>query len=133
MMKVSEFKGYLEQQFPSITFYNGSIDKNKKQCVGVYAKGSASSVMPLGGPTNGSYGQLPISILVHWSENSDQCEDTANTIYNHLYGLSNVMTGGRRIISVRLLDPTPVDLQRDNQNICEMVIRAIILYDKEVS
>lgn len=133
MMKVSEFKGYLEQQFPSITFYNGSIDKNKKQCVGIYAKGSSSPVMPLGGPTNGSYGQLPISILVHWSESSDQCEETANTIFNHLYGLSNAMAGDRRIVSVRLLDPCPVDLQRDNQNICEMVIRAIILYDKEVS
>lgn len=133
MMKVSEFKAYLEQQFPLISFYNGAIDKNKKQCVGIYAKGSSSPVMPLGGPTNGSYGELPISILVHWSEDSDQCENTANSIYNHLYGLSNVMMGERRIISVRMQDSGPIDLQRDNQNICEMVIRAIILYNKEVS
>ena len=131
-MRVSEFKTYLEDQFTDVDFYNGTIDKNKVECIGLYLRGSAGPAMALGGPTNNSYGQLPISILIHWGEDSDKCESKANEVYQHLCGLSNIKMGDRRIVSVNLLDSSPIDLQRDPNNICEMVIRVIIIYDKEV-
>jgi len=133
MMKVSEFKEYLESEFPSITFYNGAIDKSAKQCVGLYARGSGTPNIAIGGLQNTSYGTLPVTLLVHWSENSDTCEGIANSLYEHLHGLSSVTMDERKVYHVRLLDPAPVGINRDSNNICEMVIRANIFYEREVS
>lgn len=130
-MKLSNLKQYLEGQFPEIKFYNSTIDRNESECVGLYLKGGAQASIALGGAKNTTYGKMPITILVHWSENSSKCEATALLIYNHLFGLSKITMGDSNIVSVDLIDPHPRDVGRDN-NICEMVIRAIIVYEREV-
>jgi hypothetical protein len=132
MMQISEFKGYLESQFAGTKFYSGAIDKSLTQCIGVYPKGTGSPNLALGGKQNTSYGKLPFSILVHWTESSTQCEAKANEIYDLLFGASNFMIGNRRIINIELSSPCPIDLSRDDNNICEMVIMGTIFYEKEV-
>lgn len=130
MMLVSEFVTYLQQEFPSVSFYNGTINKNEPECVGVYATGRIGPRIALGGLENTSYSHLPVSILVHWGKNSDKCQIQANSIYERLFGKSNFYIGDRRIASLQMLDSCPVDIQRDENGICEMVIRLNILYDR---
>ena len=129
-MRVKEFVDHLKAQFPTVSFYNGTIDKSKKECVGVYARGSAPPVMALGGKENSSYGKLPITILVHWSENSDNCEQKANELFSYIESMENVSIGSEKIICAEMQTSCPVDILRDENNICEMVIRTVLIYSR---
>ena len=129
-MKVSEFINYLHVKFPDIKFYNGTINKIDKQCVGVYLKGAAPVNIALGGIANTTTGTLPIKILVHWSENTDICETIAISIYKELYAVSKIVIGLRNIITFDMQCDGPIDVARDENNICEMVIALNIIYER---
>lgn len=130
MTTISEFVQQLKSMFPAVKFYNGAIDKSAKQCVGVYARGNAAAVRAIGGQS--SYNTLPVSILVHWTEDSNLCEITANSLYTALYESSMLVIGGKRVIDIVLLDSCPINVDRDANNIVEMVIRLNIVYEREV-
>lgn len=129
-MKLSDFKTYLKVQFPSIKFYIGTIDKSTTQCIGIYSKGNKAPHMAIGGVSNTSYSELPISILIHWSDDTDVCEDIANSIYESLFGSPPVDMNGIKVKSIELLDSHPVDVGRDPNNIVEMIIRLNIIYER---
>lgn len=133
MLTISEFIGYLKQQseFVGVKFYNGTIDKNEQKCVGIYLAGRGNPNMALGGPECSSFNTKSISILIHWTENSNQCELFSNKLYKFLMVQSNFILNGRRIINVQMLDDGPIDIKRDENNICEMVIRCNIFYGKK--
>jgi len=132
IMKTTEFTQYLKDLFPLADFYTGMINKSNPKCVGVYAKGRAGSELAIGGVVNTSSNILPISLLIHWTESTTLCETMANDIYDALLGQYDFTIAGRRVISVKLLDSCPVDVSRDAGNIVEMVIRANIIYEREV-
>jgi hypothetical protein len=130
MMQIKELKDYLQTQFADTKFYSGTIDRSQKQCIGIYPRGSVDGNIAIGGIENSSYGKMPISVLIHWGEGTDQCESKANSIYEFLQSMVNVKIGDRRISYIELLNHGPIDLQRTDQNICEMVIRGTIFYDR---
>lgn len=126
MITISNLVDVLEQKYPSIKFFNGCISKDEK-CVGVYARGNASPPMAIG--CKPSYGILPVTMLVHWSENSDDCETTANALYEGLeQGIASI--NGVRVIQTQLLESCPTNIGRDDNNICEMTIRLNITYER---
>ena len=129
-MKTTEFTQYLKSLFPTVTFFTGMIDKSNPQCVGVYAKGRYAPTDTLGGVQNSSYNILPISLLVHWTESTTECETMANSIYETLEASPDIIIGGRRVVTVELLDSCPVDVDRDENNIVEMIIRLNIIYER---
>jgi len=110
--------------------YNGFINSKDDRCISVYRRGSAPIIVALGGVQNSSYAYLPISIVVHWTEDSDVCESIANGLYTFLNGINGVVIGTHRIISFSLLDPAPLDLGRDSRNIVEASIRLNIIYER---
>jgi hypothetical protein len=116
----------LKAKYPDIKFFNGCISKDEK-CVGVYARGNAEPPTSIG--SKPSYGILPVTLLIHWGENSNECEITANSIYA---GLEEPIeeVNGRRVIQVQLLESTPVNIGRDDNNICEMTIRLNLFYER---
>lgn len=126
MLTISDFLGELKNRLPDIKFFNGTIDKTEK-CVGVYARGNAAPPTAIGGKP--SYGILPVTMLVHWGENSKECEATANALYecleNGIAAISNT-----RVIQIQLLESSPVNIGRDDNNICEMTIRLNIMYER---
>lgn len=131
MLTIKQFIAFLKTKFPYVKFYNSTMDKSEK-CVGIY-KRSVSPVVPLGGVENGSYNILPISILVHWTEDASQCEDMANNIYNELRSIIKEATPDGTVISyIHLLDSHPQSAGRDDKNIVENVIRANIIYERGV-
>lgn len=127
-MKVQEFIQFLEKKFPSVQFYAGFVDKDNEMCVGVYIKDDLEPVIAIGGLENTSYGVLPIRMLVHWTNNFYECENQACLLYNYFFGLSDI----EKIRAVQMRDPHPIDIGRSENNICEMVIRMNIIYEREV-
>ena len=126
MLTVSDFVQVLKAKYPNIKFFNGCINKNEK-CVGVYARGNATPISAIG--TESSYKVLPVTLLVHWGENSNDCETTANTLYEGLEAGINTINN-TRVIQVQMLDSTPVGIGRDDNNICEMTLRINIFYER---
>ena len=127
MLTIHDFVGVLKHQFPDIKFFNGCISKHEN-CVGVYARGNASPPTAIG--SKPSYGVLPVTLLVHYGENSHVCETTANRLYE---GLENTIEtiNETRVIVTQLLDSAPVNIGRDDNNICEMTIRLNITYERK--
>lgn len=127
MITAGDFKEYLKTQYPDTAFYNGCIDKDIK-CIGVYARGNVSRQVGIGAPS--SYNILPISLLIHWDESSDNCEAIANSIYE---GLDSFKTGSiknKRLIALNLMDSCPIGIGRDEKNRCEMTIRLNVIYER---
>lgn len=125
MLTISDVVDALEQKFPGIKFFNGCISKDD-DCVGVYARGNAPVVTAIGSPP--SYGVLAVTLLIHWSENSNTCEMLANRLYEGLE--HGITTNKTRVIHTQLMESCPVNIGRDDNNICEMTIRFNIFYER---
>lgn len=130
MLTSKNLRDYLSFHFPQFKIYNGSINRSEVNCIGIYTTSGAPNNIAIGGLENTSYGTLPISILIHWGEDAEQCSITANEIYEKLYGISNIIINDKRIINFNMLDPCPINIARDKNNICEMVIRINIVYER---
>ena len=127
MLTISNLVSELKSKFPEFAFYNGCIDKTK-QCFGVYARGNAPHPQAIGGAC--SYGVLPVTILVHWNNNSNDCEIAANTLYEGLEG--GIATINKiRVVDTVMVDSCPVNIGRDEENNCEMTIRFNIFYERQ--
>ena len=126
MLTIANVVEALERKFPDVEFFNGCISKDES-CVGVYARGSAPPNVAIG--SQSSYGVLPVTLLIHWSENSDACEVAANALYEGLEQGIDTMND-TRVIQIQLLDSSPVNIGRDDTNRCEMTIRFNILYER---
>lgn len=127
MLTISEVVDFLRGTYADIPFFNGCISKHEK-CVGVFARGNASPIVAVG--SKSSYNILPATLLVHWGENSRDCEATANRVYAYLEaGVATI--NNIRIVQIQMLDSSPVNIGRDDDNICEMTIRLNILYERK--
>ena len=131
MMCISEIITWLKTKYPGMAVYNGMIPKNTSQCVGIYLKDRGGRIMAIGGYSASSYASLPLSILIHWGQDADACQTQANDIYELMQTADGETIGGRRIIDFDLQDSGPVDISRDANNICEMVIRVNIIYERQ--
>jgi hypothetical protein len=126
MLTVKDFIQVLKANYPDIKFFNGCISKDEN-CVGVYARGNAAPVSAIG--TKPSYNILPVTLLVHWSENSAECEVLANVLYQRLEaGIEEI--NNMRVIQIQMLDSSPINIGRDDNNICEMTLRINIFYER---
>lgn len=131
MMLNSEVIAWLKTKYPGADVYNSTIPKNAEKCIGVYLKERGSRVMAIGGYANSSYASLPLSILIHWGQDADACQVQANDLYEMMQAAGGETIGGHRIVDFDLQDPGPVDVSRDDNNICEMVIRVNIIYERQ--
>jgi hypothetical protein len=69
---------YLQVKFPDILFYNGFIDRSQTKCAGLYIREGASPNIAIGGLDNTSYSTLPLTLLVHWTEDAEETQVKAN-------------------------------------------------------
>lgn len=147
IMRASEFRYFLKCKMPFTRIFNGTIKKELQKCISVYPRGTVPANTALGGSENSSYGELPLTIVVHWTENTDECENAANKLYSLLESVSDESfrtedidswdedmdgLGERNIIQIKMIDSCPIDVERDSRNICEKVIRIVVIYEKEV-
>jgi hypothetical protein len=129
-MRVNDLITYLQTQFTTTKFYNGTINKTDKQCIGVFLGQKEGAILPLGGVGNSTFNILPIKIMVHWTANADTCEQMAQSVYDKLLSAQNVTVGSEKIFRFEMLDCGPISINRDEGNICEMIIRTNIYYER---
>lgn len=133
-MSTYEFLELFKEKFPKLSPFakNGFVDKTKPKSIGIYlSTGRSKQNIALGGIDNTVNGELSLSILIHWTEDYDDCNATANDVYMGLLGCSDLYFRKRRISAIQMVDGHPVDLGRTDKNICEMVVRLNIIYDLE--
>lgn len=130
MLKISDVIAWLKTKYPGMAAHNSTIPKNTPKCVGVYLNSRGNRVIAIGGYAATSRAVLPLTLLVHWTQDADACEQQANDIYEMMQAAEAETIGGHRIIDFDLQDPGPVDVDRDGNNICEMVIRVNVSYER---
>lgn len=132
MLTITEIIAYLKIKFPTVTFFNSTIDKSLNQCIGIYRR-TAGKIQAIGGPNNGSYDVLPLSIVIHWTEDAGQCEIMANLLYSELNSIiKETLPTGPVLVFAQLQDANPVWVGRGDNNIAESVIRVNINYERGV-
>lgn len=129
-MTVKQFISWLKSLYPSYAIYNGTIPKNDTQCIGVYLKSRNGRIIAIGGSGSTSYAILPLSLLIHWGQDADLCEQTAKALYDLMWNAKGISIGGHNVIDFELLDSCPADIGRDTANICEMTIRVNVKYER---
>ena len=130
MLSISDIKDLLKQNFPQYNYYLGTIDKSKNNSIGIYLRTASDSNIAIGGKKNTLYSVLPVTILFRGTEDAQETIENANKIYEFLHGLTNVTVNGKNISGIICLDSSPIDLSRDELNICELVIRIFVYYNK---
>lgn len=124
MVGLGDIRSMLAAQFTTDTIIAGAIDRNSDQCIGVFTRQGTDSTIAIGGVANSTYRTLKIAILIHWSESATSCETKAEAIFNFLQGKSQFLIGSKKVYSVVVEGDGPISIDRDERNICEMVIHA---------
>ena len=124
---------YMKSKFPELAAFmkNGNVDKKAQKSIGVFLGSDTRSNVNLaiGGIDCTSVRMLPININMRWTDNQKSCDDEAIGIYNALLlEQSNFTVNDVKIACIQLLDGCPVQLGRDDKNICEVTIRANFYY-----
>jgi hypothetical protein len=130
-MLLTEIKDYLKTKITDCTqWYTGNIDSTVEKCIGIYS--SAEGLKPniaLGGLDNTSYSTKAISILVHWTKNSNTAEQKAQEVYNSLFGQDAVI-GGKRVVKFDMLKSEPIGVGKDENGYYEYAIPIIIYFER---
>ena len=113
-------------------YYCGTLDGKKDKSIGVYQlKSRLGAQMAIGGRDNTKTLYKSVSLLVHWTNNSDDTEKFAKALYDELESVKSVTIGGHLCNYVELLQFEPVDVGTDEHGIFERVIECIFYYESE--
>ena len=113
--------------------YMGKLDSKKERSIGVYKlKRSGAPKIPIGGMKNATYEVYPVSLLVHWERSPRNTETAAVKLFHALRDTWNVTVEDALIKFCQLLVPEPVDIGTDDMGVYEMVIEALIYYERKV-
>ncbi|MFT9078507.1 hypothetical protein [Ethanoligenens sp.] len=129
MMCISDVIGWLKTKYPGVGVYNQLIPKRDPFCIGVYRKQRGVSALAVGGVDCTSFDMLPVDFLIHWGEAAGACETTANSLYDLMRGNLSECIGGHAVRQFALQDAAPAGIGRDEDNICEMIVRVNIIYE----
>ena len=113
-------------------YYIGFLDKKKDKSIGVYnLKREDKPIIALGGIENTSYNVKKVSLLVHYSNASDETEEIANNIFEDIMNASPKMIGEHKVMFIGMLTNEAIDVGRDEKGICEYVIEFEIYYKRK--
>lgn len=127
-ISTSKIKDYLKTIIPECDKWSiGQIDKNQERTIAVYANRRQlednSKYKKLK-----TYGILPITLLIRWTQNYNTAEIMANKIYE-LLDCSSFFIDDYNC-SIECLYNGPIDLGADENNIYEFSIELNLLYRK---
>ena len=131
-MTLKEVREYLKTKIECDNWYSGKIDAGKEQCIGIYGIQGLAPNIALGGLENTSYSTKAISILVHWTKNSNTAEEKAQEVYNTLFCNQDAVIGGHKVIKFDMKTSEPIEVGTDDEGIFEYVIETIIYFERRV-
>lgn len=129
MITLKDVREFLKTKIQCDNWYGGKIDANKDKCIGIYNIQGNKPQIALGGLDNTSYSSKAISILVHWTKNSNTAELKSQEVYNAFFGQKGVI-GGHRVIQFDMKTYEPVSVGADSNGIFEYVINLTIIYER---
>lgn len=110
-------------------YYIGKLDNKQDRSLGVYTlKGNGAPVTAIG--TQSTYDIIGVSLLLHWSNNANETEVTARTLYEKLRTIKNFKINDKQIYMIELLVPEPIDVGTDDKGTYERVIEMNLYYEK---
>lgn len=130
MITLANVRDWLKTQVSSPQWYIGKIDGNKEYCIGVFGISAPPPKVALGGLDNTSTAHKAVSILVHWGNDADEAERKAQAFYDAMFGQSNVVINGHRVVQFRMRTAGPVSIGTDGRDIYEFVVEATIIYER---
>ena len=131
MITLKDVREFLKTKIDCDNWYGGKIDASKDKCIGIYNIQGGKPYIALGGLDNTSYSSKAISILVHWTNNSNTAELKAQEVYNAFFGQDGII-GGHRVIQFDMKTDEPVPIGTDDNGIFEYVINLTIKYERKV-
>ena len=110
-------------------YYIGKLDNKQDRSLGVYTlKGNGAPVTAIG--TQSTYDIIGVSLLLHWSNNANETEVTARTLYEKLRTIKSYKINDKQIYMIELLVPEPIDVGTDDKGIYERVIEMNLYYER---
>ena len=109
--------------------YAGFLDGNLSKAIGVYnSKRSKKQHICIGGKAFTKTLYKDITILLHWTDNPTQAEEQAHFMADKLADIRSYKHEGFRIQFIQA--DNPIWIGRDEKGICEYVINANIIYER---
>lgn len=129
MIYLSDIRVFLKTVFKAEHYYIGKLDNKQDKSLGVYTlKGNGAPVTAIG--TQSTYDIIGVSLLLHWSNNANETEVTARTLYEKLRTIKNFKINDKQIYMIELLVPEPIDVGTDDKGTYERVIEMNLYYEK---
>jgi hypothetical protein len=135
LMTITEFATYLKTTLLSNYgqyIYNGVVNRDQETSIGVLFAPSTrgGGQIMAGGLDCTTVMMLPLNVLVRWTGNTDTFAQVANEVYFKLLSFTpgTMINETRRVASVDVLDGGLVGVGRDDNNICEGMIRINVMY-----
>lgn len=129
MIYLSDIRDFLKTVFKAEHYYIGKLDNKQDKSLGVYTlKGNGAPVTAIG--TQSTYDIIGVSLLLHWSNNANETEVTARTLYEKLRTIKNFKINDKQIYMIELLVPEPIDVGTDDKGTYERVIEMNLYYER---
>ena len=126
-MQLSDVRDWLKEIFPEAEhFYIGRIDSSQEKCIGIYDGNPIPDSPCISFRT---FREIPVSILIHWTENAKVSQASALELYSRLQSADFPEIGGHKIPLISLLNSSPVDCTPPESLIYEYVIHINIFYN----
>ena len=129
MLYLADIKDWLKGFNIAEHYYTGKLDNKQDKSIGVYQlKTSREPRKCIGGMA--SYEIKPVSLLVHWNNDSLETEMASYKLFEAIKQSNNVTIGNTRIPYIRLLSSEPIDVATDDKGVYERVIELEIYFEK---
>ena len=126
-MQLSDVRDWLKEIFPEAEhFYIGRIDSSQEKCIGIYDGNPLPDSPCISFRT---FCEIPVSILIHWTENAKASQEAALKLYHCLQNIHFPEIGGHAVPLIVLLNSSPVDCTPPESLIYEYVIHINIFYN----
>lgn len=132
-MKLSDVMVWLQSLTAKAdNYYCGTLDSKKEKSIGVYQlKNTLGAQIAIGGRANTKTLYKSVTLLVHWTKNSDETETFAQALYDELESVRDVIIGEKTVSLISLLQFEPIDVGTDDNGVFERIIEVVFYYQNE--
>lgn len=130
-MMLSDVRDYIASLGLADSVYMGKMDSKPEKTIGVYnSKHRRAYKTAIGGSALQSYGTKYVTLLVHWNKSPRETEKAAVALFEAVRSGREVEVNEQKIKFIQPLYDLQ-DVGTDDAGICEMVIEAVVFYERK--
>lgn len=113
-------------------FYCGKLDGKYEKSVCVYDRKSEAPKIAIGGKESTKTLSRSFSVLVHYTKNYKDTEESANNIYEIISEVANKSVEAKYNINfISMVNDYPIDLKSDDDGVYERLIDVTVYYNNK--